>query len=1343
MPEIDYSQPILGAGASAQTDFAAAQARTGLNFQGGARFKRGFKAELGVEAFADASAELSKFIHGSIEGTAFARAKAGIQLQLPLNLFKEFGFSARAEAIAEAAAGLQADLGISIGDFVLLAQRDQELIGLPLELLLLFLEEVSIGGAFEVNVSASAKAHASISVAGRVIEKAGEKAGFFYTIDAGVGLAAGVGMGLKAGAEFKDFRRFYGRAVDKSVDATIREIVKLLPASANQVIPILQTFGPVAKIALRIAYDVGQKIADNNPGASRRDMNTLCNEAVKTILEECQRFIFHNMLEGALAAIRRTLEDQVPLIGQATWDAAMTERRHLADRLMVMPEEPFQPTPKNMDYWKSVISTTAALLSKLYRNTAPDPRLVEAVTILYCASELLFEAVRSKVNKASAYAMAIGAGTVTADTRPFQGTLASQPIPVIKTAINAALGASGNRDLSYADLLQFLADDLVVNRVLTSVPQAAQFMKLFTQDLGRAENEIMKLFLQNAGSFVPAADGSGAMDPRETLRVIVNALDRFITDKFRTEALPAILDHVSDVNTRLYIEEVLFEAVLYVKDVALHSVLSWEGKTFGNDEFTEALAGVMTLLLGRTVVIVADTFLTATQDKIGESCAAIADKIRSGHDDVRLLNLPADPDVIRLTAECVQIGGTVLGPLPAETRGRIRRLLYQVFEPLPPDGRHEFFESLADDFFIPNEQQLKELTHELVALSQARFALFAEKFVLAVGSYILEELEDLLLQAIELLLNWEGNLANSLEDLAVRLRNLDSELTRLNNQVITLFLSADTALRQFFDVLSGPSLKTEIKAALKDVFVEKALGVLEDNDLYKALPRELRRGVRQNLNAAVDGLMNHPIVDPVLNAVRQIGDTLEELLLDCRELDPEENLPEQVMLLVLDKIEDHIREHFGGAKPHLDIGVEFQYRDLVGRLRTMRIPLGRIEVNLNPFLNVVRDTIEALDFYHDKLNAACFRLAQALAKELEAAAAELRKHETQKDHRRLATLAAEHEPAPREIAILNPTTLSNHSSAVDVKIHLGGVPLSFLGLEQDELQRVLIYLNGTLVPIKSLLVEGASTITNPKDHVSDFHIGRSQSFNAETGILTNGAASLVIDTARQYPAHATNTRKKNEGVRFAFSASEYREQPIAKTIAAPAGKKDGKAPFLGVNVKTDHHGRPVKEYAIHNNLPGRGNAASRINDFLNDQMAGLLLRFRVELDDFTEGVNVLTVVVLEKGGTRHQQTVSFTVTKATRRKPVGTLPGLPTGRELITLKPRGVASKNKKQPKKAVTVNLTQKQTGTSGPTTETKTVNTLLPIGSKSLAQRKQDALKYLQDQDKLNFVSNPHSFE
>lgn len=54
-------------------------------------------------------------------------------------------------------------------------------------------------------------------------------------------------------------------------------------------------------------------------------------------------------------------------------------------------------------------------------------------------------------------------------------------------------------------------------------------------------------------------------------------------------------------------------------------------------------------------------------------------------------------------------------------------------------------------------------------------------------------------------------------------------------------------------------------------------------------------------------------------------------------------------------------------------------------------------------------------------------------------------------------LAAEQDDGPREIAILNPTALSHHSKAIDFKIHLGGVPLSFLGFKKDEIQRVLSF----------------------------------------------------------------------------------------------------------------------------------------------------------------------------------------------------------------------------------------------------------------------------------------------
>ena len=166
MPGIDFSTPLLGAGAQAKNEWASASARTSLTFTGAAQFRRGINVEIGVEALATADAAFQQFLAASIRGNAFAKAHAKLQLQLPLNLFAEAGLAVGAEAAAQAAAGLEAGLGLSVGDFVQLAKADPASAGLPLYLLLILLEEVSLGGKFEVHVAAAAMAYASLKITG-------------------------------------------------------------------------------------------------------------------------------------------------------------------------------------------------------------------------------------------------------------------------------------------------------------------------------------------------------------------------------------------------------------------------------------------------------------------------------------------------------------------------------------------------------------------------------------------------------------------------------------------------------------------------------------------------------------------------------------------------------------------------------------------------------------------------------------------------------------------------------------------------------------------------------------------------------------------------------------------------------------------------------------------------------------------------------------------------------------------------------------------------------------------------------------------------------------------------
>lgn len=1197
------------------------------------------KVELGLEAFADASAGLSKFVRASLAGTAFARAQAGIQLQLPLNLFSEFGLAARAEAIAEAAAGVRADFGLSIGDFVLLAQRDPASVGLPMEMLLLFLEEVSIGGEFEVNVSASAKAHASLTITGRVIEKQGNKAGFFYTIDAGVGLAAGVGMGFGVGAEFKDFRRFFGRATDRAVDAVVLEIASRVGTSNRNVVAIAEAFAPVAKIALRTAYDVGQKISENNPVASTQNMSTLCNEVVKTVLEECQRFLLNGMLQGAVDGLHSVLRQKAAALGDAAWQAALSQRSALASRLLAMPDDPFQPTEGNIDYWHALVSSAGDLLDKVYGSNA-DPAAMEGLCILYATSELLIEAVRSKVNKASAYAMAVGSGTVNADTRPFQGALSPQPIPSVKLAINAALGAAGNANLAYADLLRFLVRDTVVSRLLGAAPGVAEFMRMFSAPFGKTEKELVQIFLQNAASFMPAPGGGGKMDPRATLRAIVNALDTFIAERFRAQAMPVILQSVPSGIARTYIEEVLLEAVLYVKDVGLQSILNWDKKSFDNDDFTEALAGVMLLLTGRTVVLVGDTFITATQERFAEVCAEIAGKIRNGDQAIAPFGLSADPDLVRIVADSVDIAGEVLGTLPAETRTRVRHLLYQVLEPIPPGREHDFLEDLADQLFIPNGDDLRELTDELASIAKRRFGDFVQKFALAIGNYVLEQLEELLLDLVDLVIHWERRLADALDRVVALLRNLESELARLDSQLIDLLESADSALRDFLGSLSGPSLKSGLRNALGDLVFDKALGPLADNDIYKSLPRDLRRFVRSTLRSAIRGVVDGPLVAPVTEAIGAISGALDDLLIDCRELDPDENLAEQVLRLVQDKIEDSVRDHFGSTKPHIDISFDVPYRDLFGNPHTLHFSLGRVSVDLGPLLDAVHDAIDRLDVYHGALDDACVKLASALAKELEVGAAALRRDDARKGQSRLAKIAAEHDHSPREIAILDPTDLSHHESKVAVRIHLGGVPASFLGFDEDEQQRVFVFVNGEERSLRPMVVDA------------------------------NGRSEL--------PARATAIRQ-----------------------SGPASA----APTLTTRLRRDVKGRGIIDYGLANVMPGRGNPASRVDRLLQNRIGGLSLHSTLELDKLVEGVNVLTVVVIEKGGRRHQQNVTFTVGKETATR----LPEVGAVRPNVTLSGKIGEARKPRAP--------VARRLGVAGGDGRVKPINTLLPADAETLS--------------------------
>ena len=65
-------------------------------------------------------------------------------------------------------------------------------------------------------------------------------------------------------------------------------------------VPRLRALTPIASTALRLAFEIGSHLAEKQPAHDRQSALDLANHCVGIILEEAQRFLFGQFLQGAL-----------------------------------------------------------------------------------------------------------------------------------------------------------------------------------------------------------------------------------------------------------------------------------------------------------------------------------------------------------------------------------------------------------------------------------------------------------------------------------------------------------------------------------------------------------------------------------------------------------------------------------------------------------------------------------------------------------------------------------------------------------------------------------------------------------------------------------------------------------------------------------------------------------------------------------------------------------------------------------------------------------------------------------------------------------------------------------
>ncbi|TWT30952.1 hypothetical protein KOR42_54030 [Thalassoglobus neptunius] len=540
MPALDLSQNIFDLDAEAQLgDWADAAVAASLDIRAQGQLKRGVNLELGVGVMAQLEAHFHKFL--AADATIRAEAEAGLkgQIQAPIDLFGEAGVAIRLAAIARASISARLGIGLSIGDFIALAEQDPRMEGIWLRLFTIFMEELSIGAGIRASAAYSAMAFARLGVTGRLVKDPVTLATPGFTIGAewGVGLKGGTSWQLFAHLGFRDTRRLIRRMVDAVVDEAVYEIGKKFPDSTSKL--LLSELRAPAKIAFRSAFELGLTIAESSPTFAD-SAPELAKQCVRVGLEELQRFILEKLTELAIDLFKEGLARTG--LGADAWERSEPQRQHFADHLRAFPAEPYETTVANGLYWAQWIESGVSVGLELGNNSIPED-CVEPLATTWAATQLLFSSVQ-QLTDASVRASVLGSISVSAQTPSFQGPLAvSTPPPtLIYEFIADAVSAPAGIPLHQDHLVDFLLRDQLLDTLIRRFPELKPALEIVAGPDSQALVAAAQTIMRNIGSFAPNPN-TGQPDAEASLRALSQGLRSYLNVRVKTELAPSCISN--------------------------------------------------------------------------------------------------------------------------------------------------------------------------------------------------------------------------------------------------------------------------------------------------------------------------------------------------------------------------------------------------------------------------------------------------------------------------------------------------------------------------------------------------------------------------------------------------------------------------------------------------------------------------------------------------------------------------------------------------------------------------------------------------------------------------------
>jgi hypothetical protein len=313
---------------------------------------------------------------------------------------------------------------------------------------------------------------------------------------------------------------------------------------------------------------------------------------------------------------------------------------------------------------------------------------------------------------------------------------------------------------------------------------------------------------------------------------------------------------------------------------------------------------------------------------------------------------------------------------------------------------------------------------------------------------------------------------------------------------------------------------------------------------------------------------------------------------------------------------------------------------------------------------MLRTAIADFDFYQNELESAATALANAFRKSLDLQTKQDEREVNKADHDRLSRIRNEFTSDPKTITVINPVQSLVYDDDIDMRINLGSVPASYLGLAKDEQQRVLILLNGSLIPPQALALDDPFvSLDSNKLLASPISISALPGFDPAHATLIGNSTRIALP------------KSFNDGpMQLSRSDNALPLQTSLRSLAKGKGISSSR-PVNKQSVKTSRNGTSIVTSTLTNVLPGRRMTAAKRADVEQTLSPGITIRFRADLGHLLSGTNTLVVVVVDPGGQRYQQVVSFGVavvaTAPDSRAKLPVLPGhAPSGRPAST--PTGI-----------------------------------------------------------------------